>query len=66
VLVDGQLQKPAAGKEITAQSPPLSLHIDVRKAKELTLLVEFGGYGDVQAHVNWADARLIKEANKTP
>jgi hypothetical protein len=32
----------------------------VRGGRELTLAVLFGRFGDVQAHVNWADARLIK------
>jgi hypothetical protein len=27
--------------------------------KELTLVIDFGPSGDVQADVNWADARLV-------
>ncbi len=61
VLVDGKVHQAAANREITAQTPSLDLRIDVRKAKELTLVVDFGDSGDVQAHVNWADARLIRE-----
>ena len=36
-----------------------TLRLDVRGAQTLTLEVEFGPQVDVQAHVNWADARVI-------
>ena len=39
---------------------PLPVRVDVTGAKELTLAVEFGQGGDVEDHVNWADARLIR------
>jgi hypothetical protein len=61
VLVDGKEHMGCAGKELTGTDPPLPLRVDVRKASELTLVVELGNFGDVQAHVNWADARLIRE-----
>jgi len=60
VLVDGKEQDLGQMKELTAKDAPLPLRIDVRKARELTLLVRFGSFGDVEAHVNWADARLIR------
>jgi hypothetical protein len=28
---------------------------------EITLVVEFGPGGDIRDHVDWADARVIKE-----
>jgi hypothetical protein len=59
VLVDGE-ERGQGGRERTAQDPPLSLRVDVRGARELTLVVGFARFGDVQAHVDWADARLIK------
>jgi hypothetical protein len=59
VLVDGQ-QRIADDKELTSASGPRNLSIDVSGAKELTLVVEFGGGGDVCDHVDWADARVIK------
>jgi hypothetical protein len=60
VLVDGKEQDLGWSKDLTAADSPLSLRINVHKARELTLEVRFGALGDVQAHVNWADARLIR------
>ena len=60
VLVDGKEQELQAHKELTGKEAPLALRIDVRKARELTLVVGFGSFGDVQAHVNWGQARLIR------
>lgn len=48
------------GKEITQKDAPLAVRQDLRKVRELNLVVDFGSFGDVQAHVNWAKARLIK------
>ena len=36
------------------------VRVSVAGARELTLVVKFGGRGDVQGHVDWADAKLIK------
>jgi hypothetical protein len=60
ILVDGKEQDLGWNKELTAKDAPLPLRIDVRKARELTLVVRFGSFGDVEAHVNWADARLLR------
>jgi hypothetical protein len=62
VLVDGKAQDLGWDQELSAVDRPLTLRIDVRKARELTLAVEFGRRGDVEAHVNWADVRLIRSA----
>jgi hypothetical protein len=62
VLVDGKLQVLGWDKDLVAHDGPRALRIDVRKARELTLAVDFGRQGDVAAHVDWADARLIKSA----
>jgi hypothetical protein len=59
VLVDGQDRIPGS-LELTGQTLPTPLRIDVSKARVLTLMVEFGNGGPVQDHVNWADARLIR------
>jgi hypothetical protein len=59
ILVDGkeqalpELHKLAAG-------PATSLQVDVAGAKQLIIVVDFGPAGDVQADVNWADARLVE------
>ena len=59
VLADGKpLVTPAP--ELNAADPPRELRLPLPAgAKELTLLVEFGRGGDVQDHVDWADARII-------
>jgi hypothetical protein len=62
VLVDGKTQDLGRDKEMTARDEPLAMRIDVRKARVLTLAVEFGSLGDTEAHVDWADARLIKSS----
>jgi hypothetical protein len=60
VLVDGKAQRISDKAELTSTDKPWNLHVPVAGARELTLLVKFGRRGDVQDHVNWADARLLK------
>jgi NPCBM/NEW2 domain len=59
VTVDGKSVLPA--KELNRLNPVLPVRIDIAKARSMTLSVDFSNFGDVQARVNWADARLIKE-----
>ena len=60
VLVDGVERDLGWNKDLTMADGPLSLRVDVGQAREIVLEVLFGTRGDVQAHVNWADARLIE------
>ena len=60
VLVDGKEQDLKAGPARSWPDGPLTLRLDVRQAQELILVVECADFGDVQGHVNWGDARLIK------
>jgi hypothetical protein len=60
IELDGKRVELNEGKELTCETAPLSLALDVRNVKTMTLLVERGNFGDVQAHVNWANARLVK------
>ncbi|QEL17349.1 NPCBM/NEW2 domain-containing protein [Limnoglobus roseus] len=60
ILVDGQEQPLESLAKLTAVGGPIPVSVDLAKAKELTLVVDFGPGGDVQADVNWADARLIE------
>jgi hypothetical protein len=60
ILVDGRPSDLPGAKELTALSTPLRVRVPVTGARELTLVVLFGRHGDVQDHVDWADARLIK------
>jgi hypothetical protein len=59
ILLDGkevalpELRALAAGVAVPVKVP-------VRGAKELTLVVDFGPTGDVQADVNWGEARLVE------
>lgn len=51
------------GKEQTfdlAPGPAVAVRANVAGAKELTLTVDYGPSGDVQADVNWCDTRLIE------
>ncbi len=59
VIVDGKEQNIGAA-EISGQDPPRSIHVRIAGAKELTLAVLHGRGGDVQDHVDWALARIIK------
>jgi hypothetical protein len=59
VLVDGRPQEMSEARG-ELDGGPRHVRINVAGAKELTLVVEFSRRGDVQGHVNWADARLIK------
>jgi len=58
VLVDGSAV--ISRKELTQSNPAFPVRIDVSKGNELSLVVEFGHFGDVQGRVNWADSRLVK------
>jgi hypothetical protein len=59
VLVDGKERDLGWNKELTGADGVLVLRLDVSKAREMVLEVLFGTRGDVQAHVNWAEARLL-------
>jgi hypothetical protein len=58
VLVDGKDVSVPELADLTAAVVPVS--VDVTGAKELMLVVDFSPGGDVQADVNWADARVIE------
>jgi hypothetical protein len=60
VLLDGTPADIGRTRDLTARDKPLAVRVDVSRARELTLVVDFGRRGDVQAHVNWVDARFIK------
>lgn len=59
VLVDDK-PRDIGFKELAGLEPPRPIRVDVKGARTLTLIVRFGLRGDVQDHVDWADARLIK------
>ena len=59
ILVDGKEQPLPELLKLSA-GPAIALRIDVGIAKELTLIVDFGPGGNVQADVNWGDARLVE------
>jgi hypothetical protein len=60
IELDGKRIELNGGKELTGRDAPLEVRLDMRGVKTLTLIVETGSFGDVQAEVNWAKARLIK------
>jgi hypothetical protein len=59
VLLDGKARPLGWDGNLSGRDAPRALRLDVRQAKTLTLVVDFGPQGDVQSHVNWADARLL-------
>jgi len=61
IEVDGKRAELNEGKELTSQTPPILIQLDVSGARTLTLIVDAGSFGDVQAHVDFAKARLIKK-----
>ncbi len=60
VLIDGKAQDVGGAEDLTPLKPPRSLRLKVAGAHELTLVVTFGRHGDVQDHVDWVDARVLK------
>lgn len=60
VRVDGK-EVPLPELKTLGAGNAVPITADVRKAKELTLVIDFGPTGDVQADVNWGAARLITE-----
>lgn len=60
VLGDGKPLDIGPDRELTAASGPRAVNVSVEGVKELILEVEFGRGADVEDHVNWANARLVK------
>ena len=60
VFGDGKALDLGKDGDLTAKNGPLLVSVPVTGVKELTLETDFGRRGDVQGHVDWADARLIK------
>ena len=60
IELDGKRTELNAGKEIAPRDEPLPIRMDVRGVKVMTLIVETGSFGDVQAELSWGKARLIK------
>ena len=58
IRIDGKEVDFPALRALTA-GPAVPVRLDVRGAKELVLVIDFGPTGGVQADVNWGDARLI-------
>jgi len=60
VLGDGRPLDIGFNDELTAKNGPVKVQADVTGVKELTLEVDVGRSGNVQGHVDWGDARVIK------
>ncbi len=48
------------GPIIRGGAAPLPVSVDLAGAKRVSLLVDFADHGDVEAHVDWLNARLLK------
>jgi hypothetical protein len=59
IKLDGKEVDLPALKALAA-GPAVAVSVDLRGAKELTLVVDFGPTGDVQSDVDWAGARLVE------
>lgn len=59
VRVDGK-EVPQPALKALAAGDAVPVGVDVKGAKELTLVIDFGPAGDVQADVNWGAARLVE------
>ncbi|MGH9675741.1 MAG: NPCBM/NEW2 domain-containing protein [Candidatus Acidiferrum sp.] len=60
VLGDGKPLHIGFDQELTAKNGPIKVRANVAGVKELTLQVDCGRGGDVQDHVNWAGAKVIR------
>ena len=49
---------------IRGGAPPLPINVDVREARQMTLLVDVADRGDQLDHINWLDARLVPKQNE--
>jgi hypothetical protein len=59
IVVDGkEIELPNKGK-LTISSGPITLQVDVKKAKDLKIVIGSGEGGNIQDHVNLAESRLI-------
>jgi beta-galactosidase len=49
---------------LTGRSQPLDVGpLDVSRANELTLIVDYGEYGDIRDDADWGNAVLVRPAN---
>jgi hypothetical protein len=60
VLAEGRPLNAGLEGELTHRGGPVPVRASVVGVRELTLEVDFGAAAGVQAHVNWADARVVK------
>jgi hypothetical protein len=60
VLLDDKPQKLGWDGSLTGGQNPRNVRVPVLSHKEITLVTDFGDFGDVQGCVDWADARFIK------
>jgi hypothetical protein len=60
VLLDGKPQDLAWDGKLDRPTGPHFVRVPVKGAKELTLVTDFGDFGDVQGCVDWAEARLVR------
>jgi hypothetical protein len=60
VLLDGKEQDLGLKRDLVHGEEPFFVRLDVKGARQLTLVVDFGRDGDVGDHVNWVNARFIR------
>ncbi|MFO0936427.1 MAG: NPCBM/NEW2 domain-containing protein [Gemmataceae bacterium] len=60
ILLDGKPQAIAGLADLRAELGQIPFSIDTTNVKTLTLITDMGPLGDVNADVNWCNARLIR------
>jgi hypothetical protein len=61
VLKDGKAVDGVPDRDWSPTDGPMWIRSDLRGARELTLVTDFGGFGDVEARGIWGFARLLSE-----
>src|SRR5713226_10534808 len=59
VLLDGKPEDLGWDGILDGPAGPRFIRVPIKGSKELTLVTEFGDFGDVQGCVDWAEDRLI-------
>lgn len=61
VLRDGKPAPAAPDREWSVNDSPAWVRIDVAGSRELTLIADYGSFGDVEARAVWGYARLLRD-----
>jgi hypothetical protein len=60
VLLDDQPVDIGKTGELSGRDEPVPISLNIAGKRKITLMADFGRFGDVQGHVNWVNARLLR------